>query len=940
MAIEIKGLTGNVDIAVEGGAATSFLDYGVAPASNLLTGGWASPKYYQLEVDPSTDELVIEPGKNSIAVLYKVGGKSWNDVKTEQSLSQNDLNSVGNQVRLNPSWGYGTTDALAVDQELAEELASNQYAEYFQSVWLLAARGANVASSSLTFERPGESALHPIVVGSYGTGVAPKFLGNTPRPIAGSANFVIKDVDCGHAVRIAGLKYMCASNITCDHSNAPSVGDPGLTLGGTDDDGMLHATARCMKFIDINQDVPGDSRTEWSFSADRVSPYYAAKAAYVNFDKMFDTYGGWSVTYNQGGTNAGGQTPDDRSHSKYIQRNVHLVTVSNHLTLFPNFQAGQWRSDCVAQDLFCMGANSGWAFLSPIQEARMSYADGLVQYKGGWKQYAGNSEGSGGPVVVANGMYVEMPQMPIYNILQCNSGTGTYFSTTDSTEVANGPKLVTALSQQVRGVTFDSPELAPALTGSFATSLESNYAIANWSTVTDSNVTPTEASNIAAKSLGGWLDEHLSQTAGTSDDDDAEAYLRAHAAPWTFVKSINDYFQDPLGWVSAERTTSSTCTFSAVGNDLSPPTRADVKRNWSTGDLPGTVSGDSISINDDVEWNQTPVNSIAGLTLGANGSLTMYGGALRPSSVTVATGGNLVTLDGGSKFDLPGYTGSGRLSVVADESRFVNTGTVNGNVDLTSRYKAEVVLAEEGETFTLDSSGTLTSYGPFPYYSAINMGFDGYSGGTATAVINGTLAFKTSCWLAVDGLTRGSKAVGSSGGLIYVNDYKLPKIGDVVENSDASASGVVRKILNVNPAGGSLSVLLYLTDTVGVFADNDTLTSTDLWMRDIFQEDTGGDFGAVNGTPTYRLGALGEVVTGRGPQVGDLPAGFNSEGRTTEPSVNSVLTLSSGSTVTVQTEGLSSGTYDLIDVDSLTDNGATLPSGVTVSLNKLQLTIS
>jgi len=938
--VQIKGLSGDVDIAVDGGTAVSFTDYGVPPATNLLTGGWAEPKFYLPEVDPATDQLVFESGETTIVILCKPDGKSWQDVKSEQSLSQNDLNSVGNQIKNNLSWGYGTSDALAIDMELAEELITNQYSEYFRSPWLLLKRGTdiNFASSTLDFDRPGESALHPARVGSYGTGDRPKFQGDAPRAIAGSACFVISDVDVGHNIGLAGLKYIGASNITCDHSHSPGVSKPGIVIGGLDNDGAMHCFARCMKFNDIDQDIPGDGRTNWSYATDRVSSYYAATAAYLLLEKMFDSYSGWNPNYTRNGTGAGGMPPDDRSHGKYIQRNVHMVTVSYNFSLFANFQAGQWRSDCVAQHMFSMASNAGYAFLSPMQESRFSYASDVVQYRGGWKQ--ADHDDARGPATGAEGLTIEMPQMPIYNSLQCNAGTPVYFSTTDPDEVANGPKALNDLGPlQVKGVSFDSPQLAPSLVGSFHPDLTGNHAIANWSSIADDNVTAAQATAIDGKSLGLWLDGHLTQSGNT--DDDAVTHLRDQAAPWDLLISASNHFLEPLGWDTATRTTSATCTFSPPGSAFAPPRRADIERNWSTGDLPGSVAGDTITINDDVDWNLTPRNTIAGLTMGANGSLTMYGGALRPSAVTVAAGGNSITLDGGSKFDLPGYSGSGRLTVTVEESRFVNTGTVAGNVDLVSRFKAEAVIAEEGETFTLDSAGSITAYGRFPFWSQVSVGFDGYAGGTATANINGTLNFKTGCWMIIDGLSRGSKNVGSSGSDIYVADYKLPKIGDVVTNSGATASGVVRKILNVNPVGGTSNIYLYLTDTVGVFADNDTLTSTDLWMRDIFQEDTGGNFGAVNGTPTYTIGLIGDVITGRGPQVGDLPAGVAANGHgATPPSVNSVLTLSASSAVTVQTAGLASGTYDLIDVDSLTDNGATLPSGVAVSGNKLVLTVS
>ena len=69
----------------------------------------------------------------------------------------------------------------------------------------------------------------------------------------------------------------------------------------------------------------------------------------------------------------------------------------------------------------------------------------------------------------------------------------------------------------------------------------------------------------------------------------------------------------------------------------------------------------------------------------------------------------------------------------------------------------------------------------------------------------------------------------------------------------------------------------------------------------------------------------------------DLGGGV--EGQPVDPAVTSSVTLAGTCVVTVDTTGLSAGPYDLIDVDSLTDAGATLPAGVAVSGGKLILTV-
>ncbi len=77
-------------------------------------------------------------------------------------------------------------------------------------------------------------------------------------------------------------------------------------------------------------------------------------------------------------------------------------------------------------------------------------------------------------------------------------------------------------------------------------------------------------------------------------------------------------------------------------------------------------------------------------------------------------------------------------------------------------------------------------------------------------------------------------------------------------------------------------------------------------------------------------GGMSTIEEFRSGHYGIEDLGSGVMGQPLNPSVASSVTLESGSTVTVDTTGLSPGTYDLIVVDTLTDNGATLPSGVTV----------
>lgn len=82
-------------------------------------------------------------------------------------------------------------------------------------------------------------------------------------------------------------------------------------------------------------------------------------------------------------------------------------------------------------------------------------------------------------------------------------------------------------------------------------------------------------------------------------------------------------------------------------------------------------------------------------------------------------------------------------------------------------------------------------------------------------------------------------------------------------------------------------------------------------------------------------GAVPSIREGRSGIYGLNPA----TNQPYDPNVASTVVLEAGSTVTVDTTGLPSGTYTLIDVDTLTDNGATLPAGVAVNGNRLEVTV-
>ncbi|MGI1662013.1 hypothetical protein ACRDNQ_07220 [Palleronia sp. KMU-117] len=164
---------------------------------------------------------------------------------------------------------------------------------------------------------------------------------------------------------------------------------------------------------------------------------------------------------------------------------------------------------------------------------------------------------------------------------------------------------------------------------------------------------------------------------------------------------------------------------------------------------------------------------------------------------------------------------------------------------------------------------------------------------------------------------------------------------DVVVTATGGRLGIGAAVSNVRGAFSGKSELLIDSGGSLTISTGDTLTLTGGDLKAGFDGQSGTATLTVNGTLAFApvSGVLPQVREFRSGKYGleDLGAGVTGQPKAT--SVTSTVVLASGSTITVDTTGLSAGTYDLIDVDSLTDNGATLPSGVAVVGNRLRVTV-
>ena len=415
--------------------------------------------------------------------------------------------------------------------------------------------------------------------------------------------------------------------------------------------------------------------------------------------------------------------------------------------------------------------------------------------------------------------------------------------------------------------------------------LTDNSIVYNWASDTDRNDGGVSAGVKDATTYQNWANTEFSTTG--SNIASVMAQFRAVDEITSLRDSLQQYFWDVFSISYSARSVAQTCAF--LKDYRGEGYRWDNPLNWDTGDIPGVdVLGDTVS-----QSKGKLVFCRHTATLGAVNAddLLVSSGCLTATSITATK--TTVDMSGMLSFD---GTLNGDVFVGGQSGgRIQNTGDWTPTGDVTI-YEGQAVLAEPGGSMTLASGRTMNIHGG-------QAGFDGSGGGSASLTVEGTLAFKTVVSVSYD--------TGPQ------NWAELIKQGATVTGSTSGATGTfVSQSTNTDGISGTIR----LVDVTGTFVDGEELTES-------LRRDNGvaASQPLVNGTPTVSIGQINEIQTGIYGET---------------PNVASAVTLASGSTVTVDTSGLATGTYDLIDVDTLTDNGATLPSGVSVVGNRLQLTVS
>lgn len=323
--------------------------------------------------------------------------------------------------------------------------------------------------------------------------------------------------------------------------------------------------------------------------------------------------------------------------------------------------------------------------------------------------------------------------------------------------------------------------------------------------------------------------------------------------------------------------------------------RWDNRLNWSTLDLPGTHSSDSADLDGHDVLFGTLDRSIVGLrsrggTLDVTSGRLFAGGLVDAADITVRDAGQLVL-----------GAATQPVAVRASGGRVHLTGAVS-SLALEARGNAEVLLGPDarvpaGRALVIGGERTL-------------VGWDGT--GTATLTVAGTLEFRVGITLRVGGTGFKQRYV-ELGRRIEAANFAAT-IGAYEELAEKGNTNklVLTDVTGLPVIGDSFVCGAEMTTEAGTDGPDADLVGT---VTSIFSR-------GLSPLQVFRSGAIGDGLTA--------------------PTVTASVVLAAGSIIAIDRRDLlTPGTYDLTGPGvTVTNNGATLPAGVTVTGGKMVLTVS
>ena len=654
--------------------------------------------FYMLPVDAS-DRVIVEHGENHRKVYVSGDGLTAADIAASNwGVSESDV--TARWLQDNPE--YGASEEMALHSALGIKLWTS-IPRYKASNWLLLERGHDYRfgngenDDGRLFIRAmhGESPLHPIFIGAWGTGEAPRITGRPRFWQKPSENVVVRDLNFRSGFSASAVqKNFVFENVSSDNQ---------LNIQGTNDIPIKSITFRNSIIKDSYRTNPGSNNVtedgKWTAHTSRSAGLFVRGVEGLLFDGVIFDHNGWAPDFEPDGSIEGGQPPTMFSHNVYVQSDTRDVTMRNSITMRSASFGAQFRGGAYVKDTLFLDNNIPFNVLGgdyrgdgPV--GNYSLIDGTVvtvsARRGSHKTRIGARDW---------GVRNDALLTSLVNNIVAHAN-----DPDDSTDTAMAQSALKHSKGVEKGVATD------------------DTIIWRWGIGrkgedgTEANTDALDPEVMNNTTIQRYTADLLGQDTATVDDFgqylrglDGSEYVAA-------TQSVLSYFRAGFGIAETARDTATTLRF--VPDPRGDGVRWDNRLNWDSGDLPGTVAGDSVDLGgNSVVFGGTV--TLDDLTFGPSGGLLLTHGRLQVTEDLEGGTDATVEIDRAGQLWTTNTTAHTPLMLTVKGGRFVNAGTFDGPAMLTATG-GQTLLATGGAEFRVDAQSHIHIDG-----AASRTGFDG-----------------------------------------------------------------------------------------------------------------------------------------------------------------------------------------------------------------------
>lgn len=682
--------------------------------------GWGTGEnLYMLPVDAS-GRVIVEHDDDHRKVYVSGDGLTAADIAALEGITEGDVTPAW--LENNPE--YGGSEDKALDSTLGIDLWYELQLFNFSSNWLLLERGYDYPFEDLFVPKMnGSSPLHPTLIGAWGAGAAPKITG--PKPTFNGnythRNLVVRDIDFSTGFKTSGV------NKNLLFENLMVGGQSGIRAEL--ENPIIGATLRNSIVKDIWRSSPTviNAEGEWDPFPNRATGIFITGTVGLLFDGVIFDHIGWAPDFAPDGSSEGGNPPSQYSHNLYVQSNTRDVTMRNFINMRGASYGAHFMGGAYVQDSLFLANNipldvTGGDYEGDGPVGNYSLLDGNVVTVGGWKGGAGFSLPLGGAFEWGISNKARLTSFT-NNIIAHGHNNDELAPADDfmseyALDHVNGVEVGVFSDDTIiwrwgignkgeDGVSANTDGLDPAVMN--ATTIQGYAASLSLPTATDPVFT-------------GYTPQGVADFAQYLRTLDGSEYAAA-------TQDVLSYFRTGFGIAETARATATTLRF--IPDPRGDGVRWDNRLNWDSGDLPGTVAGDSVDLGGNEVIFAALTVTIPNLTFGRFGGLTVNSGRLTVTgALSVSEGGALNIGNSGQVWLSGTVTGTNDFAVTVTSGRFANTSTYDlpGAVTVTGN-RTQAVLATAGGSFTVDDL----------IVDALSLvGFDDSATGTATLTCTAT----------------------------------------------------------------------------------------------------------------------------------------------------------------------------------------------------------